>query len=93
MEINHSIAGNKGVFFVEENGERLAEMTYTMSGPSKMIIDHTEVSKKLAGKGIGKQLVTKGVEYARENKMKILPLCSFAKALFEKVPEFADVLF
>jgi predicted GNAT family acetyltransferase len=93
MEIQHSIAGNKGVFFVEENGERLAEMTYTMSGPAKMIIDHTEVNKKLAGKGIGKQLVTKGVEHARKNNMKILPLCPFAKSLFDKIPEFSDVLF
>jgi len=93
MEIQHSITGTNGVFFVEENGERLAEMTYRMSGPTKMIIDHTEVSSKLAGKGIGKQLVTKGVEHARKNGLKILPLCSFAKSLFDKIPEFSDVLF
>jgi len=93
MEIQHSITGTNGVFFVEENGERLAEMTYRMSGPTKMIIDHTEVSDKLAGKGIGKQLVAKGVEHARKNGLKILPLCSFAKSLFDKIPEFSDVLF
>jgi predicted GNAT family acetyltransferase len=80
MEIKHQIETHKGIFYVEENGERLAELTYRMSGTAKMIIDHTEVSTKLAGKGIGKQLVAKAIEYARANKIKILPICSFAKA-------------
>lgn len=47
MEIKHQINGNKGVFYIEENNERLAEMTYTMSGPKKMSIEHTEVDKKI----------------------------------------------
>ncbi|MGZ6539658.1 MAG: GNAT family N-acetyltransferase, partial [Bacteroidia bacterium] len=66
---------------------------YRMSGPGKMIIDHTEVDERLAGKGIGKQLVAKAVAFARENNIKILPLCPFAKALFNKTPEYRDVLF
>ncbi len=93
MEIQHVHDDSKGLFFVEVNGERLAAMTYRMSGPTKLIIDHTEVSDKLAGKGIGKQLVAKAVEYAREHKIKILPLCPFAAAIFEKVKEYEDVLF
>ena len=41
---------------------------------------------------ISKQMVAKAVEYARENKVKIIPLCPFAKSVFDKVPEFRDVL-
>lgn len=93
MEIKHSIAGDKGVFFAEENGERMGVMVYTKSGPGKMIIDHTEVDKKFSGRGIGKRLVAKGVEYAREHHMKIVPLCPFAASLFKIIPEYADVLF
>lgn len=93
MEIRHSIAGNKGLFFAEENGERMGAMFYTMSGPGKMIIDHTEVDPKFSGRGIGKRLVSKGVEYARSNKIKIVPLCPFAASLFKIIPEYADVLF
>ena len=66
-------------------------MTYVWAG-DKMIIDNTEVNNILAGKGIGKQLLTKAVEYAREKKIKIIPLCPFAKSVFEKVEEFQDVL-
>ena len=74
MEIQHSDNGKKGVFFIEENNEIIAEMTYVWSGEDKIIIDHTEVSEKLGGKGIGKQLVQKSVEMAREKHIKILPL-------------------
>jgi uncharacterized protein len=92
MEIKHHSDGQKGAFFFEENGKRLAEMTYEQSGPSRITIDHTEVSVVLKGKGVGRQLVRAGVEYARENQLKIFPLCPFAKAEFEKTPEYADVL-
>ena len=31
-------------------------------------------------------------EYAREKGIKIIPLCPFAKSVFDKTPEFRDVL-
>ncbi|MGZ4049399.1 MAG: GNAT family N-acetyltransferase [Bacteroidia bacterium] len=93
MEIQHEEKERNGLFFVAVDGEILAKLIYRMSGPGKMIIDHTEVDERLAGKGIGKQLVAKAVAFARENNIKILPLCPFAKALFDKTPEYRDVLF
>jgi len=83
---------NKGSFYIEESGTRLAVMTFSKAGNSLIIIDHTEVSNSLRGTGAGKQLVTSAVEYARKNNLKILPLCPFAKSVFDKTPEFADVL-
>ncbi len=93
MNIQQKDNGKKGSFYVEQNGELLAEMTYVWSGNDKIIIDHTEVSEKLAGKEIGKQLVHKAVEFARERKIKIMPLCPFAKSVFYKIDEYQDVLF
>ena len=92
MEIQQSDDGKKGAFYIEENGERLAEMTYVWAGNAKFIIDHTEVSDKLAGKGAGKQLVAKAVEFAREKGLKIMPLCPFANSVFKKTAEYSDVL-
>jgi len=50
------------------------------------------VSEALRGKSAGKQLVAAAVEYARANQLKIIPLCPFAKAVFDKTPTFQDVL-
>jgi predicted GNAT family acetyltransferase len=68
-------------------------MRYSFAGPGKMIIEHTEVDDAYEGKGLGRKLVTAGVDFARENHLKILPLCPFAKKLFDITPAFADVLF
>ncbi len=93
MNVQHKKSHNKGVFYIESDGLKKAEMTYVMAGETKMIIDHTEVLAELSGKGAGKMLVEKAVDYARENKIKILPLCTFAKAVFDKTTSYTDVLF
>ena len=93
MLIQNKMAGNKGMFFVEVDGNILAEMVYSMPSPEKMIIEHTEVSDELKGKNVGYQLVHTAVEYARTHNIKIVPMCPFANAVFKKKPEYADVLY
>jgi len=88
--INHF--QNKGFFYIEIEGKQEAMMTFVFAGEDKIIIDHTEVNPGNEGKGFGKKMVTKAVEYARENNLKIIPLCPFAKSVFDKVAEFRDVL-
>ena len=88
---NKQIKG-KGMFFVEMDGNILAEMVYSMPSPNKMIIEHTEVSEELKGKNVGNQLVHTAIEYARTKNIKIIPLCPFASSVFKKKPEYADVL-
>ena len=92
LHIQHEQPDHKGAFYIEQNGKRLAEMTYVMAGESNMIIDHTEVSDALRGQGAGAQLVAAAVAYARDKGIKIRPLCPFAKSVFDKTPEYADVL-
>ena len=74
-----------------ENGERLAEMSYTVAG-SRVIIDHTDVDDRLRGKGAGKRLVRAAVEWARAENQKLMPLCPFAKSVFDKTADYSDVL-
>ena len=66
-------------------------MTYTAS-PAMVIIDHTEVDPSLRGTGASARLVQAAVEWARKEGVKNLPLCPFARHVFDKTPEFADVL-
>lgn len=75
-----------------QKGAILAELVYTKPSADKMIIEHTEVDDTLAGKKVGLQLVTMAVDYARQQNLKIIPLCPFAKSVFDKKPELRDVL-
>jgi len=81
-----------GSFEAIIDGNRAGLMTYTWAGEDRFIIDHTEVEEAYNGKGVGKEMLIKAVEYARENNKKIIPLCPFAKATFQKNEDLQDVL-
>lgn len=93
LEVLHQKDGDhRGAFVVEKNGKRLAEMTYTMAGAELLIIDHTDVSDTLRGQGVGRRLLDALVAYVREAKLKVVPLCPYAKSVFDKDPSIGDVL-
>jgi uncharacterized protein len=93
MKIQQTKFKNKGEFYYELEGEKLGLMTYSYAGEDKIIIDHTDVDPSLKGQGIGYKLVEASVIYAREKNLKIMPLCPFANAVFNKRSEYNDVRF
>ncbi|HWC53798.1 MAG TPA: GNAT family N-acetyltransferase [Chitinophagaceae bacterium] len=92
MEIQNKKVGTKGMFYIEQDGDIVAKMVYSMPAPEKMIVEHTEVDDSLRGKNVGMQLFHHMVEYARANNIKVIPLCPFTNAMFKKKPEYSDVL-
>ena len=67
-------------------------MTYRKTSAGEITIDHTEVDDAAQGKGFGKEMVAAAVEYARDNDLKIVPVCTFAKKVIDETPEYQDVL-
>lgn len=92
MEIQREEHGRKGAFFVDEDGEWIAELTYVKVGGNTIVVDHTEIDEKLRGENIGRDLVAAAVAYARENGLKIKPLCPYTKKVIDSTPEYQDVL-
>lgn len=90
MEIQHIDDGKKGHFKAMEDGQEAGVMTYVWAGPDKFIIEHTIGNPEF--KGIGMKLLDKAVAFAREKNLKIIPLCPFAKKMFDRKPELYDVL-
>ena len=92
MLIQHKQEGSKGMFFVENDGEIQAEMVYNMPSADTMIIEHTEVGDELHGQNVGYKLLNALVEYVRKHNIKVIPLCPFAKSVFDKKLDIQDVL-
>ncbi|HEX8314259.1 MAG TPA: GNAT family N-acetyltransferase [Flavisolibacter sp.] len=92
MQIQHKDGKTRGMFFIEDEGEVIAELVYGNGGENTIIIEHTEVDDRLRGQNIGYELVHRTVEYARSHGLKVSPVCPFAKAVFDKKPDFGDVL-
>tara|TARA_Y100001001_G_scaffold115251_1_gene112999 strand:- start:2414 stop:2695 length:282 start_codon:yes stop_codon:yes gene_type:complete len=92
VEIQLKELDAKGYAMARENKVRAGMMTYSIAGPELIIIDHTDVEPAFNGKGVGKDMLYKIVEMAREKNVKIIPLCPFASAMFKKLEDIRDVL-
>ncbi|MEL1243132.1 GNAT family N-acetyltransferase [Flavobacterium sp. DGU11] len=90
MEITHFDDGKKGHFKATEGDIQAGLMTYVWAGDDKFIIEHTVGNPDF--KGIGMKLLDKAVAFAREKNLKIIPLCPFAKKMFDRKEEIRDVL-
>ena len=66
MEILQKDDGKKGKFYIEREGSTVAEMTYVWAGTDRIIIDHTEVGEVFKDQGVGKQMVSSAVDFARK---------------------------
>ncbi len=89
--IKHEEADNRGAFYFERDGERLAKMTYSRTTPTLVIIDHTDVSDVLKGQGMGRQLLDALVAWARQTGTKAMATCPYALAQFRKDDSIRDV--
>lgn len=92
MKIQRDEHGKKGAFYIEKDGEWIAEMTYVRTSDNEITIDHTEVDESLREQGIGENLVAEGVKFARDNNMRVVATCPFVRKVINDTPDFHDVL-
>lgn len=90
MEIIQFDDGKKGHFKAVENNIQAGLMTYVWAGDGKFSIDHTEGNPEF--KGVGKKLLDKAIAFARDKNLQVIPLCPFAKKMFERHEDIRDVL-
>jgi predicted GNAT family acetyltransferase len=92
MTIQRQQQGHRGAFYIERDGSR-AELTFSASPDGKLVmLDHTEVAEPLRGQGIARSLVEAAVVWARQQQIRLVPVCPVARAIFEREPAFRDVL-
>lgn len=92
MEIKRKDDGKKGSFDLMDKEKQVGKLEYVWAGEEKFIIEHTEVDSEYGGQGLGRKLVMAAVDFARQENVKIIPLCPYAKRVFEKSSEISDVL-
>jgi predicted GNAT family acetyltransferase len=89
-EISHSTTGSRGVFFLQRDGRRVGELTYTFAAGAALV-ESTYVEPPWRGGTIAPSLVEAAVRWARKENVKIVPLCSYVRSVFSRKPEYGDV--
>ena len=82
--------GEKSFYVGDNEEEAIAKMDLVHNG-DELIIEHTFVSEELRGQNVGKQLLDKVVDFAREKNKKIIAICPYAKAKLNKNNNYLDV--
>ncbi|HIY92113.1 GNAT family N-acetyltransferase [Companilactobacillus sp. HBUAS56275] len=88
MELNHE----DGRFYLEDNGKTVGELTYSKVEDNVISLDHTYVDENYRGQGLAAKLLNATVDYSDLKGLKIVPVCEYAKAAFEKRPELRFIL-
>ena len=86
--VQHNAAENR---FETEIDGRLSVADYELRG-TEMIMTHTFVPPELRGRGIAAKLVRSALEYARSERLKVVPACSYVEVYFKRYPEFRPLL-
>lgn len=92
MDIKLDEKPGKGSLYIGKFDNKVAELQWKIHD-EYIEADSTEVENSLKGQGYGKKLYRELIRHARENKLKIKPVCPFVGRMFERHPEDHDVLY
>lgn len=85
-QLKVALANNRGQIQLFTDDHQAGEMEISIYN-ELLTVYHTEVDPQYEGKGYAKMLLSKLVEYARENNLKIVPLCPFVHGQFKRHPD------
>jgi uncharacterized protein len=87
LEVTHNEAEQRFETWIDGY---LSKLDYIRDGKN-FVITHVGVSPELRGQGIAGKIVEVGLEYAKENSLRVVPMCSYAAAYIRKHPEYAEL--
>ena len=69
---------------------KLCKLDYLQDGKN-FVITHVGVHPDFRGHGVAGRIVQVGLEYARENSLRVIPMCSYAAAYIRRHPEYGEL--
>lgn len=68
-----------------------AVLTYRLS-PDRIVLLHTEVPEPLQGRGLAAKLTRSALDFAREKRLRVVPLCPYASSFLRRHAEYQDLV-
>jgi predicted GNAT family acetyltransferase len=87
LEVVHNPNENRFETWVEGY---LSKLDYIQDGKN-FVITHVGVHPELRGQGLAGQLVEASLAYARQNALRVIPMCSYAAAYIRRNPQHAEL--
>ncbi|MBR5153571.1 MAG: N-acetyltransferase [Alphaproteobacteria bacterium] len=90
-DIQYFISESGDAFHAVLHGHKIGEITFVRIGSDKLIIDYTCVDPTYRNRHVGLSLVRRVAAMARSQRLHVLALCPFARAMFNRFSEFDDI--
>jgi predicted GNAT family acetyltransferase len=87
LEVTHNEPENRFEVWIEGY---LSKLDYIRDGKN-FVIAHVGVCPEFRGQGIAGKIVQTSLEYAKENSLRVIPMCSYAAAYIRRNPQYADL--
>ena len=88
VNVRHNAAARR--FEAEVDG-RLAVAYYELDG-ERVVLTHTFVPPELRGRGLAEKLVRAALDWARAERRRVEPACSYVAAFIRRHPEFGPLV-
>ena len=87
LEVTHNEAQN--TFELSIDGH-LSKLDYMRDG-NNFIIAHVGVYPEFRGQGVAGKIMEASLEYARQNSLRVIPMCSYAAHYIRKNPQYREL--
>ncbi|HEX2989743.1 MAG TPA: GNAT family N-acetyltransferase [Anaerolineales bacterium] len=88
IEVTHNPSANR---FETRIGEFPGKLDYILDGKN-FVITHVGVHPELRGQGVAGRIVEASLSYARENSLRVIPMCSYAAAYIRRNPQHLELM-
>ena len=68
----------------------LSKLDYMRDG-NNFIIEHVGVYPEFRGQGVAGKIMEASLEYARQNSLRVIPMCSYAAYYIRRNPQYMEL--
>ncbi len=87
LKVTHNEAEN--TFETRIDGH-LCKLDYMRDG-NNFVIEHVGVYPEFRGQGVAGKIMEASLEYARQNSLRVIPICSYAAYYIRKNPQHLEL--
>lgn len=87
VQVNHNAANRTFEVWIDGH---LSKLDY-IQDEKNFVITHVGVYPEHRNQGLAGKIVDAGLEYARQNSLRVIPMCSYAAAYIRANPEYMEL--
>ena len=87
VEVTHNEAENTFEVWIDDYPSKL---NYILDDKN-FVITHVGVYPELRGQGLAGKIVEAALQYAKENSLRVIPMCSYAAAFIRRNPQYLEL--